>query len=203
MHGEHDADHAVEAGGDVDHRQADAHRAGFRAAVDAVVASHSADDRVIAREAAERAFGAEARDLAVNEARELLRQLLVADAPLLHGARLEVLDQHVGAFEQPQEDRAPLGLCEVETDRALVAVDPNEVGGVLVMEGRAPVTHLVALRRLKLDDVGAMVGQQLRRERASQHAREVDHLDAGEGAGAAGGGHGMFLRGVPRPIAAS
>ena len=41
----------------------------------------------------------------------------------------------------------------------------------------------IAGHGLDLDDVGAVVSQDLRAERARQHLREVDHAEAGEGAG--------------------
>ena len=106
--------------------------------------------------------------------------VVVADAPFFHRARLEVLDQDVGAFQQAQQHRAAVGLADVERDGALVAVDADEVAGVVVVERRAPVAHLVALRRLDLDHVGAVVGQDHRAVRAAEHARQVDHLQAGQ-----------------------
>ena len=107
--------------------------------------------------------------------------LLVAQAPFLHGAGLEVFGQHVGAFEQAQQDLAAGGLADVERDRLLVAVDADEVAGVrLVAERRAPVAHLVALRRLDLDHLGAVVGQDHRAVGTAEHAGQVDDLDAGE-----------------------
>jgi hypothetical protein len=43
------------------------------------------------------------------------------------------------------------------------------------MEGRAPVARLVAGRRLDLDHVRAVVGENLRAIGTAEHAREIDH----------------------------
>ena len=78
---------------------------------------------------------------------------------------------------------APAFGGEVEPDRALVAVDADEIGRVFLVEWRAPVAHLVAGRRFDLDDVGAVVGEDLRAIGAAEHAREIDHAQAGHCAG--------------------
>ena len=78
----------------------------------------------------------------------------------------------------------PAGLDRSSADRALVAVDADEVAGVAVLvEGRAPVAHLVALRRLELDDLGAVVGQDHGAVGPAEDARQVDHLQPGQRAG--------------------
>jgi hypothetical protein len=43
----------------------------------------------------------------------------------------------------------------------------------------ANATHLVAFRRLDLDDVRPLVGKHGRRDRARHHGREVHHADSG------------------------
>src|SRR6516225_2770501 len=144
------------------------------------MARHRTDDAVITGKPAERSVGAEARYLAVDEPGEAILQSLVADAPRFHGARLEVLDQHVGAFEQPQQHLAAGWLGQIETDGALVAVDAYVVGGIAVMKRRSPIADLVAHRRLELDDVGAVIRNQLRCEGSAKYAREVDDFHAGK-----------------------
>ena len=117
----------------------------------------------------------------MDQAREtLLQHVGVAEAPVLHRAGLEVLDQHVGLREQAQQHRAALGLADIERDRALVAVDADEIARIAVLERRPPVARLVALRRLDLDHLGAVVGQDHGGVGAAEHAGEVDHPDAGQ-----------------------
>ena len=76
----------------------------------------------------------------------------------------------------------PFSVAEVQRHAALVAVDAQEIAGRadLLVEGRAPVAHLVALRRLDLDDLGAVIGQPLRAERSAEDPRQVDDPDAVE-----------------------
>ena len=176
----HQDSHAgIHAGRQVDHRHADAHRPRLGRAVDRDQAGRGLHHGVVAREAAQRAVGAEARDAGMDQARELLRQRLVADAPFLHGAGLEILDQHVGRLEQFQQDLAAFLLGEVERHRALVAVDAGEVGGdAFLVERRAPQPGLVALRRLDLDHLGAVIGQHLGAVRPAQHTRQIDDFQA-------------------------
>ena len=81
----------------------------------------------------------------MDEARELLAQhVLVADAPFLERAGLEILDQHVGVASRRSSTVAPALRREVERDAALVAVDADEIGRGAVVEGRAPAARLVA-----------------------------------------------------------
>ena len=126
----------------------------------------------------------------MHEAREFRAQHVVADAPFVERARLEILDQDVGGLQHLHQHGAAAFGGEVEADRALVAVDADEIGRVLLVEGRAPVAHLVAGRRLDLDHVGAVVGEDLRAIGAAEHAREVDHAQAGHCAGSCWGIHG-------------
>src|SRR5262245_43795688 len=178
MHRHQDADDAIKAHRDVYHRQPEPRWPRRLRAVDTVVPCHRADDAVIARKPAERSVGAEARYLAVNQFGEALLQSLVADTPRFHGAGLEVLDQRIGAFEQPQQHLAAGLLRQIEADRALVAIDAYIVGGIAIMKRGSPIADLVAHRRLKLDDVGAMIRKQLGREGAAKYAREVNDLHA-------------------------
>src|SRR5215470_13242834 len=180
MHRHQDTNDAIEAHRDVDHRQPEPQWPRLMRAVDAVVACHRADDTVITWKPAERSVGAEARYFAVDKLGEALLQSLVADAPRFHGAGLEVLDQRVGAFEQPKQHLAAGWLRQIEADRALVAVDAYVVGGIAVMKRRSPIADLVAHRRLELDDVGTVILKQLRREGTAKYAREVDDLHAGK-----------------------
>src|SRR5262249_24740963 len=84
-------------------------------------------------------------------------------------------------FHELLEDLAAFRLLEVESDGALVRGLREEPGAhALLVEDTvaARVAALVVVVRvLDLDDVGAQQGQLVRRERASQHVRDVDDLD--------------------------
>ena len=70
----------------------------------------------------------------------------------------------------------PSRLLEVDRERALAAVGRDEQGGELAgrVDRLAAAARDVAARRLDLDHVGALVGQEHRGERAGHHAGEVD-----------------------------
>ena len=74
------------------------------------------------------------------------------------------------------------GLLQVQHDRALVAVPRHERGALAVDEGRH-VARGVASRRLDLDDLGAVVGQQHRAIGAGQVAGQVEDQKMFERAG--------------------
>src|SRR6185437_16778389 len=99
---------------------------------------HCLQDRIIAGKAAKRTVLAETGDAAMDQRRKALRQRVVADAPFLHRARLEILDQDVGAFQQAEQNSAAFRFADVERYGALVAVDADKVAGVVLVEWRAP-----------------------------------------------------------------
>src|SRR4051812_45771830 len=129
----------------------------------------------------------------MHQSWKFLAQAIVADAPFVQRARLEIFDQDVGALQHLEQDLAAASRGEVEPDRALVAVDADEVRRVLVMERRPPVPHLISGRRLDLYDVRTMIGEDLRAIGPAEHAREIDHAQAGHGAGGGVRGHGWLL----------
>jgi hypothetical protein len=127
----------------------------------------------------------------MHQFRESGAQHDVADAPFVQRARLEILDQDVGAFQHLHQNGAPALGSKIEPDRALVAVDADEIGRILAMERRSPVAHLVAGGRLDLDHVGAVIGEDLRAIGAAEHAREIDHAQSRHRAGWCFRGHGV------------
>ena len=159
-------------------------RAGVRRAVDAHQAAQRLYHGVVVRRAAERPIGAEAANPAVGQAREAFAQrLLIADGPALKRADLEVLNQHVGICEHFQHNLAPFGLRQVDHDIALVVVQAVIVGGGAVAgKGWAPGAGFVASGRLDLDDLGAVVSQDLPAVCVTKHTRQVEHLQAGQSA---------------------
>ena len=77
----------------------------------------------------------------------------------------EALHDHVGFRGQLQQPAAPGVFLEVEHQAALVHVEAREELGI--------GAHGVAPRRLDLEDVGAELGQELRRVRPRTPDREV------------------------------
>ena len=177
-------DRREEAGADVDQRDAGPGRPGLRLAVDAEPAGHRLDGpRHIpgSRPSGPVAPNPLMRQW-ISRGKRVSQRLLVPEAPFLERAGLEVLDQDVRLLEQAQQHLATLRSREVEPERALVSVDADEVRGVAVLERRPPVAHLVALRRLDLHDLGAVIGEHLRAVRPAEHSRQVDDDEPGKGA---------------------
>ena len=105
VQGHQNGDHRVQASAHVDHRCADA---GWTAGWRAVDAGHAADGlhhSVITRIAAHGAGRAIAGDVAMDQAGEFLAEnLLIAQAPFRHLAGLEILNHHVRAVQQLEQD---------------------------------------------------------------------------------------------------
>ena len=124
----------------------------------------------------------EATDGCDHKARMAHAERIGLDAKAGSRARPVVVDEEIGVGQQAVEVRAARIGAKVEDDRALVAIDRCEIRaapvGRIAPPRRPPRARLVALRRLDLDDVGAEVGEEHRRERAGQDAARVDHADA-------------------------
>ena len=109
-----DADDGKEARRQIDDRRAEPHGTGRRIAVHAHQPGHRLKNGVVAGQAPERPVGAEARDAAMDQAREVRRQRVrIAEAPFLHRAGLEVLHQHVGRLRAgaAAPPAPPAGRC--------------------------------------------------------------------------------------------
>src|SRR5690606_30295139 len=92
-----------------------------------------------------------------------------------------------------QRDLASALLSEVERDRALVAADGGPPQAVAV-EGDPPRPHRVAVpRRLHLDDIGAVVAEQLTGERAGDEAAQLEHPHAAQRSGFGTWGQGSYF----------
>ena len=122
----------------------------------------------------------------IDEPREALLEVVVAEAHAPDRARREVLRQDVGVLEQPHQDLATLLAAQVELHRALARVAGREVLRAVVPEVPARVVareearaHRVRrLGTLDLDHVRAEVTEDPRHHRADPDLREVDDLQA-------------------------
>ena len=112
----------------------------------------------------------------VDEPRVRLRQRRVVEAVLDHRARLEVLDDDVGARRDPPRDGRAVGMMQVGRDALLVAVEHREEAGA----GAEQPPRALAVDRLDLDDLGAHVREDHAARRAHDHVRELDDAQAGE-----------------------
>ena len=121
---------------------------------------------------------AEAEHAGIDQARIDLRDDVVAELQPRHRLRPHVVDQHIGRRDQPQHRVAARRLLQVEADRALAAVGVEEHRTHAGMPGRPDQAGDVALQRLDLDDVGAVIAEHLGGIGPHQHGRHVDDLDA-------------------------
>ena len=126
-----------------------------------------------------RAVLPEVRQRGQHDTRIDRAQRLVAQTEALHRPRQEALDDRVGGRSEVERLR-PTGLgLEIEHDAALVRVEeqeqPRPLQPRLVVVERRQQPRGVAARRLDLNDVGPVVGQQPGRERPGGELRQVDH----------------------------
>lgn len=139
------------------------------------------NDVVVGRQSRVSPAFAEAVQSDEDQARVAGTQDLRRQSQLGEFLRPHVVDEHIGRVGQREQGFARSGLLEVQHDAALVAVDPEKQRRHAVFMGRSGIARAVALGGLDLDDVGAIVGQRLRRVRAEHDRREIDHAHAAQG----------------------
>ena len=140
-------------------------------------------DRVVGRLLAARPAVAKAGDRTVDDARIHFAYRFIVDAePFRHAAPV-ILDKDVGGLAEIEQHVARLGVLQIQHYRALVAVHRQEFGALVAPERRAPGARLIARGRFDLDHIGAGIPQHHRAERARQHRRKIDYLDAFECSG--------------------
>src|SRR5262249_59210365 len=89
----------------------------------------------------------------------------------------ELLDDDIRAFHQRLQPSLFSGVFQVEGDTALPAIEQREAHAVVPPFGRT-AAHLLAARRLDLDNLRAGLGQQQRRQRSrsEEHTSELQSL---------------------------
>src|SRR5215472_3453359 len=88
----------------------------------------------------------------------------------------KILDQHVGALNGLEEDRAAFFMLQIDRDAAFVALEVLKVGPVA-----AAAQLRLAVRRFDLDDLCPPIRQLAHRRRTRTHTREIENLEAREG----------------------
>ncbi|MNN48893.1 hypothetical protein D3C81_1633930 [compost metagenome] len=111
----------------------------------------------------------------------------------LHGLRPDVVGEHVGVLDQPQQRLPSLGRFQVQHDAALVAVQPEEERAHPVIAARADGAGAVAAGGFYLDHVGAKVAEHLRGRRAHEYGGDVHHLHTSQRTGTGLHPHSLFL----------
>src|SRR5262249_13535855 len=116
----------------------------------------------------------------VDEARVQLRQARVVELQVLHRARAQVLDQDVAPPRQLAEHLLALRSLEIERQRSLVAVQPEERRGLAADERTARASLVAAVGVLDLDDVRPQVRELEGAERGSHEVAHLEHADPRE-----------------------
>ena len=149
-----------------------------------------------------------ARDRAVDDVGPAGGDLLVADAEAGGDAGPEVLDDHVAALGQIEDQVDALGSGQVDRQEPLAHVLAGEQHRQAAPAGVAGAQQ-VALGRLDLEHLGPEVGQHPGARRAGHDPGEVEDpdplQDAGTDPGARGDGSGLassILRHRPSPLIA-
>ena len=154
-----------------------------RAARFALLHAHPAarlQNLVVAGVAGQRPMLAVARHRAVDQARMARLQVGVGDAQALGHAGTEVMHQHVGGGQAALQRGAPLGALEVEHQAVLAAIHPQKraaLGG----QRRRVLAQVVAVRRLDLEHLSALVGEQRAAVRSGDVGAQVEHAHTAQG----------------------
>src|SRR5262249_7370704 len=142
-----------------------------------------------------RAVHAEAGQRAADDRRLDVLDVPVAQAELRRLVAAQVREDGVALAHKVLEDRACVGVAEVERDASLVAVEGLEVERALVLLVRRHVAADVAARRgiLALDHLGAEVCELQRSPRARAELLDREDAQVGE----RGARHDSALRVIP------
>src|SRR6202521_1736262 len=160
------ADGRPHAGSKVKYRKCDARRRSAGGAIYRKNAGKGLYDRLVARRHFHRTFAAEGPQRAVNETRVGGPKCLDVEPKFVHGARAQILHQHVAPgdvfFEPADRGR----ISQVDGDAALVVVECMKEMRCVCRQRRPPDARVVAtVGTLDLHDIGAQARENLPSER--------------------------------------
>ncbi|MPN60222.1 hypothetical protein SDC9_207947 [bioreactor metagenome] len=121
-----------------------------------------------------------AGDVAVDDLRVDLEDVVISDPQTLRVATLEVVHHHVGDGRHFQQNLACFGAFQIQRHRALVAIDAVVVRRFGIANLDAPITRIVAAQWVfNLDHVRPHVAQHLGAQRAGKHTCQIENSDSG------------------------
>ena len=151
------------------HRVAERHRREDRFAVgvprEVGQTGECLTERPGAREVGVRTVETETCDAHEDEAGVDLGESIPRQTASLHLVREQVHDEDVDVRHEPAQEVASCLRCQIDRDRTLVASQDRP---------HRPSSVRVPTRRLHLDHVGAVVGEQRRDERSGVERRSID-----------------------------
>ena len=138
------------------------------------------DQKVVGLARGERTRLAETGNAAADQPRQFASQLRDREAELFDRAGFQILHEHIGAFEHGGQQRPVGGRGEIEHDRFLAAIEPDEIAALAVRE-RVVGACEIAFGPFDLDDTRAGI-----RQLATAHGRgdrlfERDDEQSGKG----------------------
>ena len=144
----------VHAARDVGHRDPGLGRRVLRAG-DRQQAGLTLNQQVVGPPVAERSAWRVAGDVAYDEPLVAAPQHLRRQAHPRRGTRGQVLHEHVRTVDEAGQDGPASGVFEVQAERLLAAVEPDEVAGQALDRGVVVPGEVTRARSLDLDHPGA------------------------------------------------
>src|ERR1041384_7090725 len=169
-----DGDGDPQTRGEVGDRQAGLHRSASALAGEAHDAAHRLEHGVVALLVRVRAALAEAGARHVDERRVERGKHRVVESVATERADRKILEHDVGLLRELADELPACVRAQVDGDRFLGAVAGEVVGAVACELGLERARLVAASGLLDLDDARAELGEDHRRERAREHAREVE-----------------------------
>ena len=176
-----DRDRHPQSRGQVGDRQPGLHRRTAAFAGEAHDAAHGLEDGVVSLAMGKRSALPEAGAGDVDDASVDGTDGAVIEPVALEGADRKVLQEHVGFAREIADDGLPFGRAQIDRDRLLAAIAGEVIralAGAATLDERLEAARLVAaVGLLDLDHARAELGQDHARERAGEHARQVENGD--------------------------
>ncbi len=149
---------------------------------DAHHSAHALHDQIVGCAVRRRPLLAESGNGCEDQARIARVHRVIAKAKPRDGAGREVLHQHIGRIDQPPKRFLAKIRLEIERNRALVAIDRQEVTGFAIDEWRTPGARIVPCAgHLHLDHIGAHIAQHHGAIWTGHDAGQIDDADSVQG----------------------
>ena len=168
----------IQAGRDIDDGYPDARR--LARAGDRGKTRFRLDQKIVGLARGVRTRLAETGNAATDESRKFASQLGDRKPELFDRAGFQILHEHIGAFEHGGQERPVGGRGEIEHDRFLAAIEPDEIAALAVRE-RVVGACEVAFGPFDLEDTRAGIRQLAGAHGCGDRLFERDDEQSGKG----------------------